>query len=811
MRSAFRVPGFTAATLRLLAVLSLMVTGMAGASTSLSAQAATANVSIETMQAQHGAFFDACYVLVGFSNEGCDDNRDGSVTFMDVPVGTYTVHQTRDLGSTAHVPDFEITVTGQSADGWETFETWVTHRAADPQANHVAIQTMENGLPAYDACYVLIGFSNEGCDDNQDGQVTFLDVPFGTYTVRQTADLGPNRSVADFTIEVSDSGLKSGWLTFTAAVTSQAVADEDKPIDIALITRDIDDGHLLAGACYVLVDFSNEGCDENNDGQVTFAQIPPGTYTVRQTTTPAGYPTIKDYEIEVSPLGRLPNGEAMQIPLGFVVKQAPEQNAEDTRNVSLVLIDSRTNERLVSGICVQFVDASNVACDEDLRDGQIDFLDVPAGTWQIKFSNLPAGWVIQEPNSRDGSFATIDASPEAPTQTMIVYGVYVPETASTTVTSNSDTWTASVQVMMCDTGPGGGTDMNCHAEAGIKVDISLASGEFMGSCTVGEPRPTPWNVSISTCSVEGMPFNEVFVASQDLSTVPAGYVPHNNQLTLSVNHLHPGGGDQATFTFVNVRTSTGPAQTTNATLLMTFRGCPEGFNPATDDYATNCTIPLDAPDAASLLDLRISGAMIAGLDRQPDGTYVYTGSSPAATFILEGLAPVVRDSYTVVGHDSADGAGRYQINYSSGGTRQVFIYYYYSLGTTQAPSQTTTSTSSATLLITMRGCPEGFNPNTDDFFANCTIPLDAPDASFLYHGGDGQGGMNIMWMDRQYDGAYIYQAGPSTMNVQLSGLAPTERDAYVVIGHDYESGGGYNINLVNGETRQVYVFYYYLP
>ena len=152
----------------------------------------------------------------------------------------------------------------------------------------------------------------------------------------------------------------------------------------------------------------------------------------------------------------------------------------------------------------------------------------------------------------------------------------------------------------------------------------------------------------------------------------------------------------------------------------------------------------------------------------------------------------------------------HQIDFSAGGTRQVYIYYYYTPGSTQAPSQTT-STGSATLLITMRGCPEGFNPNTDDFFANCTIPLDAPDASFLYHGGDGQGGMNIMWMDRQYDGAYIFNAGPNTMNVQLSGLAPTERDAYTVIGHNGESGGGYNINLVNGETRQVHVFYYYWP
>ncbi len=509
------------------------------------------NVSIVTMQAQHGAYYDACYVLVDFSNEGCDENRDGMVTFMDVPAGTYTVRQTRDLGMTAHVPDFQITVTGQSADGWESFETWVTHRSTDAQSNHVAIQTTENGQPVTDVCYELVGFSNIGCDENGDGQVTFMDIPFGSYVVRQTADLGPNRVVPDFTIEVSDSGLRNGWLTFPTSVITSA---EHEPIDISLITRDPDDGHLLTDTCYVLVDFSNEGCDENGDGQVTFAQIPPGTYTVRQTKTPAGYPAINEFEIRVLPLGDLPNGEILQVPLGFVVKQAPEQNAPDTLNVSVILIDYATGEKLDTGICAELVGASNIGCDEDLVDGQIDFLDVPAGgPYELRFSNIPDGM-----------------------------------------------------------------------REGVGID-----GPY-----------------------------EVWIQPE---TYPSPIV----------------------FAFI-------------------------------------------------LFDQVESNSIVSG-------------------------------------------------------------------------------TANATLLMTMRGCPEGFNPNVDDFFANCTIPLDAPDASFLYHGGDGQGGMNIMWMDRKHNGAYIFNAGPYTMNVTLSGLAPVVRDGYTVVGADSVDGDQATINLVDGETREVWVFYYYLP
>ena len=113
------------------------------------------------------------------------------------------------------------------------------------------------------------------------------------------------------------------------------------------------------------------------------------------------------------------------------------------------------------------------------------------------------------------------------------------------------------------------------------------------------------------------------------------------------------------------------------------------------------------------------------------------------------------------------------------------------------------------MLMTFRACPEGFDPAFDDYFAECTIPLDAPDAAFYYHGGDGQGGDSIVRLDRQYDGAYVYNAGPHTMNVELSGLAPVLRDAYEVFGFDSVDGETYSFNLVDGETREVFIFYYY--
>jgi len=64
-------------------------------------------------------------------------------------------------------------------------------------------------------------------------------------------------------------------------------------------------------------------------------------------------------------------------------------------------------------------------------------------------------------------------------------------------------------------------------------------------------------------------------------------------------------------------------------------------------------------------------------------------------------------------------------------------------------------------------------------------------------------------LDRQHDGAYIYKAGPNTMNLMLMKMAPAVRDDYQVVGADGMNGDTYTVNLVDGETREVFVFYYF--
>ncbi len=384
------------------------------------------------------------------------------------------------------------------------------------QTSDVAIVTTENGQPVHDACFVLVNFSNEGCDRNADGQITFEDVPLGSYTLRQTANLGPGRSVPDSTITVSGMADGDGWERFPVEVvassgssSNQQSTGQSGAVDIALITRDPGDGHLLTDVCYV-VGQSNEGCDRNGDGQVTFEAIPYGTYTVRQTQTPAGYPAVNDYTINVQPTGYM-EGPSFGTPLGLIVRQAPEQNAPNTRNVSVVFLDMVTHERVTTGACVELIGASNVGCDRDLIDGQVDFLDVPAGgPYELSFSNLPAGAQVGESG---GPLAVrVDASAGSPVNEFVF-----------------------VLLAMPGSGSGSGDSQEANNQAANDQIISVQEDD------------------------------------------PGSESGENTQPVAPQNDAQSSG---------------------SATMLMTFLACPEEFNPSTGDFFAECTIPLDAPDAS---------------------------------------------------------------------------------------------------------------------------------------------------------------------------------------------------------------------
>lgn len=669
---------------------------------------------------------DACFILTTFGNSGCDDNGDGKTTFRDVPLGTYMVHQTADLGPGRSVDDFTISVTGaMGSDGWERFGATVTSTGGSSDSGRTGITAQESanggiwqlGIQAktdgaeYPGYTFGAHFTVTAEDGTYLGECTLeptdrevawwnckVDVPSDSVSlVWEDLDsippgYAPVENPITFdptTYVVGPHGIGASFVNvLVAGNATGSTTSATGTRDIALITRDPNDGHLVLDGCYILLEYGNAACDENGDGQITYIDVPVGTYTVHQTQTPSGYPAVADFEITV-------DNAYQEVPLGYVVRQAPAQNAPGTRNVSVVFVDSRSQAKVQASICVQLVGGSERACDDALVDGQIDFLDVPAGTYPIDFSGLPAGWQIVT-----GSSVTFDAGPGTPANQFVYVEVSIPDSASTTSGTGSGAtgeesalaetsnraWTAAVTVVLCDARPDISEAGRCVGGSGVLVNFVLSSGEHLGSCTTGEPISTPWgDTTISTCSVEGMPFNAEIIATQDPSTIPVGYVPLQERSVVQIGNTNQGGGDGTPFYFANYlagsssassSASSGTNVSASATLLMTFRGCPEGFDPAVDDYFASCTIPLDAPDA-SVITWGEGGSMnIAGLDRQYDGAYIFAAGPYMMNIFLSGLAPVIRDAYTVIGADGTTNVG-YSMILTDGETREVFIFYYF--------------------------------------------------------------------------------------------------------------------------------------
>ncbi len=255
----------------------------------------------------------------------------------------------------------------------------------------------------------------------------------------------------------------------------------------------------------------------------------------------------------------------------------------------------------------------------------------------------------------------------------------------------------------------------------------------------------------------------------------------------------------------------GFSQESSSTLELTLRGCPEGVDPtALADPTVECTVPLDAPENARLIWDMEGGAKVSTAPRQNDGTYVLDGIPAFQHVGLAGFEPSVRDAFHMTGTDFMSQSGYPVIRLARGDERHVWVFYYYNTnGGVDTPGATY-----GTIDFTLRGCPDGIDPTTSaDPYAECTVPLDAPEFAGVIWGGDGQGGIPLSDASRLNDGTYHVEYVATNVPLSLGGFEPTVRDSYVMFGVDGVDGNGVPFlnGVAPGETIHIHVFYYNQP
>jgi len=168
----------------------------------------------------------------------------------------------------------------------------------------------------------------------------------------------------------------TAWFT---PVSAQAT----KTVHIA--TVDHQTGEAITTACYVFVDFSQQGCDENGDGLIRFQGMNLGDYVVTQTVRAPGYLPMGDFPVTIHERG---DDQIIHVELARA-----DGVARGPFEISIAPFDARTG-RLVTGGCFVLHGGSLEGCDEN-GDGRVDFRGVAAGTYLLSQTQAAPGYLLR--------------------------------------------------------------------------------------------------------------------------------------------------------------------------------------------------------------------------------------------------------------------------------------------------------------------------------------------------------------------------------------------------------------------------------
>lgn len=340
------------------------------------------------------------------NGEGDADDEQGVILLEDVPPGEYGLFITAgpseaigqewplvvvDEGDTAEI---ELQV-----DQPEPEPTTVPTEAPEPTAEptetpepgEIAVEIVDeegDEIEEPGTCLTVEGITGSVCDNEQGdadddlGAVRFEGIPAGVYTISQQAapgDYAVGNGLSDVVVEEDDR--TDVELSLAAATgTIQIVALDSG-------------GFPLGGACWSILAGETEvasQCDDNtnggaaDDGFATFADIPAGDYTLRETEPPPGYVAVDDQPITI--------GAGENDPVQVVHEAAP---------VTVQVTTTDAEGEALGGACYRLDDGEELCAG---NDGAVTFENVTIGSHQVTQVTAPEGFQVEEPQ-------TVEATP----------------------------------------------------------------------------------------------------------------------------------------------------------------------------------------------------------------------------------------------------------------------------------------------------------------------------------------------------------------------------------------------------------------
>lgn len=251
----------------------------------------------------------------------------------------------------------------------------IPNPAYAPYVNFTVNKTGANNAPLAGATFTLTNGPTgniPAVTTNAQGVATFSNILAGTYTLTETVVPAGYNGTQPQTVNIST--------TNTAITVPNTLIPTSTPVTVKATV----DGTTtpLAGVHFKLIQGATEYTAGPTDaqGNVTFPDIPYGSYTLRQSTTPAGYYAPSDQTVNVS---ATVHNFAMQSttipPMG---------------TVNIEIRDHENQTLPVVGAVVHVVSDATGTVYERTTDGSgnISLADLPVGEYTITQESAPTGY-----------------------------------------------------------------------------------------------------------------------------------------------------------------------------------------------------------------------------------------------------------------------------------------------------------------------------------------------------------------------------------------------------------------------------------
>ena len=313
-------------------------------------------------------------------------NAEGKITFS-VPVGTYTVTENAETTPVGYICADEQSVTVAYA------QTTNADFFNDVQRGTIVVNKRTEGMVNVEGIeFTLTGKSDIGNIDvnitgktNENGELTFVNVPVGTYTVTENADTVPHA----FAYMVAD----KQNVTVAYAKTSNVVFENKERTGEVTVQKSTEGNLNIEGITFVLYGTADNGREveikatTDKDGKAVFENIPIGTFMIKEDASSVkvtAYLVAEEQEVTV------------------IENKTTNVDVTNTEKVGTLIVNKKTEGmKNIEGI--EFVLEGKSDTGKEIKitaktdkDGVAKFEGVLVGTYTLKEATEVKGYLVAD-------------------------------------------------------------------------------------------------------------------------------------------------------------------------------------------------------------------------------------------------------------------------------------------------------------------------------------------------------------------------------------------------------------------------------